>query len=660
MSYLSDISLRRGIALLLIIVAVLTGGVALAIKWTTDYLVNEDAGANARDWAHFLVANVTDLKQIAAGELPSAESMTFFEGTRKSNQVFRYVIFNREGYSQFVADREKIASVDLSEFSPEAAEAVHRRTTIVTTAEGTGSGLPDFFAQANVPVIVDGTPIGVVAAYVDETAQRARFRRSLFVAGVSLCALTILSFGIPAIAWYRRTREKQRSDRRIRYLAHHDPLTGLVNRGRLVERLESMLALLPSLETKLAVHFIDLDHFKEVNDSIGHDGGDFLLKTTAQRLTATVRADDLVARFGGDEFVIIQSHVGNKQQVEEFARRMIATVAAPMQYQQHEIAATVTVGVALAPDDGASTERLLKSADLALYAGKAAGRNCVKFFSPDMDDALQARLRLEKIIRDAVTNNRFELYYQPIYEMSTKRLTGYEALLRLPSPEGVLIPPETFIPAAEEMRLIDKIGAWVLHEACRTAATWPDNMRVSVNLAPSQFESGTIVNVVSSALKQSGLAAHRLEIEITESLLLGDTENNMAQLRALKELGVSIAMDDFGTGYSSLSYLWRFPFDKIKIDQGFMRDFEKSGHNVETVIKTIIALGRELHMCVTVEGVETANQATFLRDADVDQVQGFYFGHPIPASDVGASMLADFRDEQTAAREKKDKIVLAG
>jgi EAL domain-containing protein (putative c-di-GMP-specific phosphodiesterase class I) len=260
-----------------------------------------------------------------------------------------------------------------------------------------------------------------------------------------------------------------------------------------------------------------------------------------------------------------------------------------------------------------------------------------------MDEALRARLTLEKRLRDAVAQSQFELHYQPMYEIIGNKLIGFEALVRLPGPDGALIPPATFIPVAEEMRLIDKIGQWVLREACQTATTWPSNLTVAVNLSPAEFESGAIVDIVASALKETGLDPHRLELEITETLLLGNNEQTMVELKKLKAMGISIVMDDFGTGYSSLSYLWKFPFDKIKIDRSFMESFEKSGGDVETVVKSVIALGREMHMRVTVEGVETSHQVDFLFDADADQVQGFYFGKPVPASEVSADILAKFR-----------------
>ncbi|MFZ1741546.1 MAG: EAL domain-containing protein, partial [Pontixanthobacter sp.] len=587
--------------------------------------------------------SVTDLEQIAAGEPPSTASMAFFRGTGKSGLVFRFEIFNREGYSQLVSDHGKVALFDLSEFSADAAHSIKTGQPVIDAKEGYSAEFPAYFAQAYIPVVLNHQPIAIVAAYINQTEQRDTFFKTGLIAAPLVCLMTGLAFLIPAVAWYRRTKEKQQADRRIRFLAHHDALTGLANRAQLIEKLENVLAVLPLRGGCLAVHFIDLDRFKEVNDTLGHDGGDFLLKTVAERLRAVTRADDIVARLGGDEFVVVQTGISGKDQAEEFTRRLAAAVTAPMYLKEQEIVATVSIGVALTPADGTNPERLLKSADLALYKSKADGRNCARFFVPEMDAALLARIALEKTVRDAVLHERFILHYQPLFEISGQRLIGFEALIRLPADDGTLIPPLAFIPVAEDMRLIDKIGAWVLREACKAAATWPEPLTVAVNLSPAQFEAGSISTFVSNALQESGLAPCRLELEITETLLLGNSEAILTELQTLKALGVAIVMDDFGTGYSSLSYLWRFPFDKIKIDRSFMQGFDASSRNAESVVKTIIALGRELDMRVTVEGVETAQQVAFLDGADADQVQGFFFGRPMSTSEIGAVILKDFK-----------------
>jgi diguanylate cyclase (GGDEF)-like protein len=655
----AKMSISRSIGVLVILLIILIGGTWIIVKSTIDSLLYQDATSTAHRWAQYLAVSVGDLEQIAAGERPSTASMAFFKATQKTGEVFRYEIFNREGYSQLVSDYENIGLVNLSEYSAEAARSVSTRLPVVDTLNGVSPGQPSFYARAYLPVIADQRVIAIVGAYVDQTEQRDQFYRTFLKAATALCLLTGFSFVIPAIAWYRRTKEKQQGDRRIRFLAHHDALTGLTNRPYLIDKLEQALAALLVRGGGLAVHFIDLDRFKEVNDTLGHDGGDFLLKTVAERLRAVTRRDDIVARLGGDEFVVIQIWVEGEDAAKEFALRLASALAAPMQFNGNAIVSTVSIGIALAPADGTNSERLLKSADLALYKCKADGRNCIRFFRAEMDAELSARIALEKAIRHAVLNDGFVLYYQAVFEVSSRHLIGFEALIRLPTEDGTLIPPLVFIPVAEELRLIDKIGSWVLREACRMAATWPEHLSVAVNLSPAQFLAGSVSTVVAGALKEAGLAAHRLELEITETLLLGNSEAIMAELRTLKAMGVAIVMDDFGTGYSSLSYLWRFPFDKIKIDSSFMQGFDGPGRDAETVVRTIIALGRELHMKVTVEGVETAEQAAFLHKADGDQAQGYFFGRPVPASEVGASIFADFQRQQAVAIEAQPKLRIA-
>ena len=647
MKLFAEMTLRSGAVMLAVALSLLVGGVWAGVKVTTDYLLYEDATSTARNWARLLAETVPDIEQIAAGERPSSASMTLFQWAQKSGEVFRYEIYNREGYSQLVSERG-VTLVNLSAFSADAVRSLRTGVPVVDVRVGTPPKRPAFYAQAYVPVRVDGQPVAIVAAYVDQTQSRAVVSRTFLIAAVSLCLLAALAFGLPAIAWYRRTREKQQADRRIRFLAHHDPLTELTNRAHLVDKMKLALDLLSLRGGNLAVHFIDLDRFKEVNDSLGHDGGDFLLRTVAARLRASTRINDIVARLGGDEFVVVQTGVGDEAQAVEFAGRLKSELAAPMQFRENELVSTASIGIAVTPVGGNTPERLLKSADLALYRAKAEGRNGVRLFRPEMDIELQTRNELERLVRNAVLHNGFVLHYQPLFEMTDRRLIGFEALIRLPKEDGTLIPPLEFIPIAEDMRVIDKVGAWVLREACRTAASWPEHLTVAVNLSPAQFEAGSVSEIVAEALKEAGLAPHRLEVEITETLLLGDSVAIMNELQALKAMGVAVVMDDFGTGYSSLSYLWRFPFDKIKIDRSFMQGFDGTGRDAETVVKTIIALGRELKMRVTVEGVETAKQVAFLDGADGDQAQGFFFGRPIPASEIGASIIADFQKKNPA------------
>jgi diguanylate cyclase (GGDEF)-like protein len=427
---------------------------------------------------------------------------------------------------------------DISTRTSQAVQAIQSGGPVVTAQSGTSPDLPAYFAEAFVPVEVGGKIVAIVAASIDETAQRARFYQAALWGSAALCGLTALAFAIPAIAWYRRTREKQRADRHIRFLAHHDSLTGLANRRRLIEKLDAAMALLPATGRWLAVHYLDIDHFKQVNDTLGHDGGDFLLSTIGKRLSAVVRQrGDVVARLGGDEFVVVQSGIRAKQEAEDFAGRIASVISAPMTFREQQMHVYSTIGIALAPADGATPERLLKSADLALYDGKSHGRNRIRFFSPEMDAAMQERVRIEKILRNALDRDGLEIHYQPIFEKHGNELIGFEALARLPAADGSLIPPLVFIPLAEELRLIDKLGEWVLREACKAAQAWPDSLSVAVNLSPAQFESGKFEEMVASALRDSGLASRRLELEITETLLLRNGEAVMASLHKLKEMG---------------------------------------------------------------------------------------------------------------------------
>jgi diguanylate cyclase (GGDEF)-like protein len=654
---LAKISFQRYIGALVAVLCILIFGTWTTVKVTTDSLLYQDATSTARNWARYLAESVGDLEQIAAGEQPSTASMAYFKAAQKSGEVFRYEIFNREGYSQLVSNRETIGLVNLSEYNAAAALSVATRQPVVDTMSGGSPERPTFIARAYLPVVVDNRVIAIVGAYVDQTEQRDQFYDTFLKAATALCLLTGLSFAIPALAWYRRTKEKQQGDRRIRFLAHHDALTGLENRASLIEQLDKALAKSPLHGGGFGVHFVDIDRFKEVNDSLGHDGGDFLLKTVAERLRAVVRVDDVVARLGGDEFVVIQSGINDRKVAEEFALRLALALAAPIRFNENTIKPTVSIGIALAPTDGNNPERLLKSADLALYKSKADGRNCIRFFRPEMDAVLLESIALEKTVRHAVLHGRFELHYQPVFQISDRRLIGFEALARLPAEDGTLIPPLVFIPVAEDLLLIDKLGTWVLREACRTAALWPKHLTIAVNLSPAQFAAGGVLHIVAAALKETGLEPHRLELEITETLLLGDSKSVLAELVALKALGVAIVMDDFGTGYSSLSYLWRFPFDKIKIDRSFMQGFDRPGRDAATVVKSIIALGRELHMRVTVEGVETARQAAFLEQVNGDQVQGFFFGRPLPAAEIAATILAEFQGQNNPARKVESALI---
>ncbi len=416
-------------------------------------------------------------------------------------------------------------------------------------------------------------------------------------------------------------------------MARRDPLTGLPNRLLLRERLQEALGRLRRSREGCAVLLIDLDRFKPVNDTLGHPMGDALLKKVADRLRSTVRPTDTVARIGGDEFVILQTGVREASDTQALARRLVDLVGRTYMVDGHLLTIGASVGVALAPGDGSEADTLLKNADLALYRAKLDGRATYRFFEPEMDARMQARRRLELDMRQALARREFQLHYQPQLQLEGNRLVGCEALIRWQHPVRGTVSPLDFIPLAEEIGLIVPIGEWVMRQACRDAVTWPAPLSVAVNVSPAQFKSERLVEMVMSALAASGLPATRLEVEITEGVLLQESERTLQTLHRLRELGVRVSMDDFGTGYSSLSYLRSFPFDKIKIDRSFVSDLS-SNRDGEAIIRAIAGLGKSLGMTTVAEGVETPDQLERIRAEGCTDVQGYLISRPISAAEV--------------------------
>lgn len=435
------------------------------------------------------------------------------------------------------------------------------------------------------------------------------------------------------VATYEDITERRQAESQIAYMAHHDALTDLANRVLFREQMERALAHSHRHETGIAVLCLDLDRFKDVNDSLGHETGDALLKVVARRLRDCVLDGDVVARLGGDEFAVLQMSVREPHDCAVLAMRIVESLGAPYDIDGQEIVIGTSVGIALASEGSPSPDQLLKHADLALYRAKSVGRGTFRFFEPEMDAQLQARRVLEVDLRKALANEEFELFYQPQVDIRKMEITGYEALLRWRHPERGIVSPGEFIPVAEDIGLISPLGEWVVREACREAAKWPAPMTVAVNLSPVQFRNKHLVQSVKEALRASGLCPSRLELEITESVLLQDNDTTVATLHQLRKLGVRIAMDDFGTGYSSLSYLRSFPFDKIKIDQSFVQGLS-SRADCLAIVQSIAGLGASLGMSTVAEGVETEDQLVQLRAAGCSEVQGYYFGRPKPAREL--------------------------
>ena len=427
--------------------------------------------------------------------------------------------------------------------------------------------------------------------------------------------------------------ERKRAEARIAFLAQHDGLTGLPNRNLLLQQMDDILAHTRRSGEKVAVLVLGLDNFKAVNDSLGHGVGDKLLRAVAKRLSSTLREGDTLARLNSDEFAMIQSGLTRPEDAVLMSRRLLDAIDDPFLLDGQSVVIGATIGIAMAPGDGDESEALLKNADMALSRAKNDCRGTFSFFEPSMDARAQIRRKIETELRDAIEDDRLQPYYQPLIDLSAGRITGFEALVRWPHPERGMISPGEFIPVAEETGLINAVGGLMLRRACKDAATWPDDVRVAVNLSPLQFRSGNLLSIVMDALKQSGLPAKRLELEITETLLLEKSGQVLATLHALRALGVRISMDDFGTGYSSLSYLRSFPFDKIKIDQSFVRDLG-ANREAQAIIRSIVSLGKGLGVTITAEGVETEAELSCLRAEGCHEGQGFLFSRARPNEEI--------------------------
>jgi diguanylate cyclase (GGDEF)-like protein len=468
---------------------------------------------------------------------------------------------------------------------------------------------------------------------------------------VPFVAIALAGFALLAalvLAYMRRTAATiAAGESRLRHLALHDPLCGLPNRNYFGERLEAIIQGVRDGAPQAAVLYIDLDHFKDVNDTLGHPVGDELIRNVTHRLSRALRGDDLVARLGGDEFAVLAPNAADNATVQAIAARILAALCAPYSINGHSIVIGASIGIALIDRRTGGAPDIMRYADMALYRAKNEGRNRACTYDNAMDANLTDRKKLENDLRAAIENDRLHLVYQPVVNASGEIMMGAEALARWDHPERENVPPADFIPIAEHSGLIITLGEWVLRQACRDGKSWP-NLTIAVNVSPLQFRRGDFVDVVERVLSETGFPADRLELEITESTLIGNVDAAETAMLRLKALGVRLALDDFGTGYSSLLYLRRFPFDKLKIDNSFVRSIE-SAADAAAIVHAIVGLGRGLGMKVTAEGVETAEQQLFLRAAGVHSMQGFRFGKPMPAAKITERLEAS--EEHTLSRQ---------
>jgi|UPI000685E020 diguanylate cyclase (GGDEF)-like protein len=457
-------------------------------------------------------------------------------------------------------------------------------------------------------------------------------------------AIEIVNKPLPEGGWVATIQditERTRTENKIAHMAHYDALTDLPNRVLFRERLERALrAIRP--DQQLAVMYIDIDEFKAVNDALGHQIGDELLRAIADRLRTCVGDTDVAARLGGDEFAVIQTVVRDQTETMQLLAAIYQAIRRPIDCSGHLITTDASIGIAVAPADGLDIDQLLRNADLALYGAKSDGRRTYRFFETGMDARAKARRSLELELRQAIADGSFELHYQPLLHLEEGQVSCCEALVRWRHPERGTISPADFIPIAEDTGLINDLGHWVLNTACREAMNWPEHVHVAVNVSPIQFKSQTLALNVAAALSATGLAPSRLELEITEAVLIRDDEAALDILHQLRELGVRIALDDFGTGYSSLSYLQRFPFDKIKIDRAFIKDLAGTGAS-STIVQAVVNIAAASDMTTTAEGVETEQQRNLLRILGCTEMQGYLFSRPVSSAEI-RKLLSSYRE----------------
>jgi diguanylate cyclase (GGDEF)-like protein/PAS domain S-box-containing protein len=473
---------------------------------------------------------------------------------------------------------------------------------------------------------------GDVERYCDDVLRNNANSGTMVVSAADGRLIQVKNEPVPGGGWlatHEDVTERVRAEERIAHLAHFDALTDLPNRVLFRKHVEGKLSCSFVDKQRFAILYIDVDEFKQINDSLGHHVGDELLKCVASRLSANVSPGDLVARLGGDEFAIVSEGFGEQAQLAAFVENLHCAIRAPVICCGHEVTTDASIGIAVAPDDGTTLDQLVRNADLAMYDAKLSGRRTFRFFAPEMGARMQARRALELDLRQAIADGDFEVYYQPLVDLESDVVTGCEALLRWNHRERGFVSPAQFIPLAEETGLIIELGDWVLEKACSDAVGWQDHVIVAVNVSPVQFKSKALALKVAGALARSGLPANRLELEITEAVLIRDDEEALTTLLQLRDLGVRISLDDFGTGYSSLSYLQRFPFDKIKIDRSFVSDICETGGS-SPIVRALVAMALARSMSTTAEGVETEAQRKILRELGCTQMQGFLFSPAVP------------------------------
>ncbi|MDH3741804.1 MAG: bifunctional diguanylate cyclase/phosphodiesterase [Hyphomicrobiales bacterium] len=633
-------------ALFICMAGLLTISMLHILRDNAGRVLRSHANQSAQSWTTYFAQVTPDLETVIKTGQPDAATIAKYRESSKINHIKQFTVLNAVGRPVYTFNAQLPDSKQPTSFSFEearrklSAQLVQRMIGVQVAKQN-----KSVVNAAITPILQGGMAIGALHVVVDQSRLNSVFLEAAFAGGWDILVLVNL---VLLACWFMFLLVKRAANVHRDQISRIDELTGLPSRTAFMQELDDALARTDTKSRKTAVMVVKIDRFRELNELLGHDGADTILLEVAKRLKDVAGNKGYAARISGSTFGVEFPDLASPTAASDIGDEIIQTLAKPFMCRGKHIQPKASIGVSLAPDDGTDTATMVKRADIAQFIAKEHGGNQLMFFDPDAASKFARKHELENMIISACEGQLFQLFYQPLYDLETQQLKGFEALIRLPDGSGGMIPPDRFIPAAESMHKIGEIGAWVLFEACRTASNWPSSVSIAINLSPLQFESCKLISDVKQALELSGLAPERLELEITEGLILDNNESIRQQLEEIQAMGIKIALDDFGTGYSSLNYLWRFPFDRIKIDRSFVIGMDES-EQAKRILKTIVDLARTMNMPITAEGIETEEHLAYLTELGCHVGQGFYLGRPQPDTEVAATLINNFRITKTDA-----------